>query len=196
MVDRGWLGLGDAGMSTEARIYEILKGVPGVKVRKVQRLWQIRVGKRGGAREDGESLARDMLGDWHALNAAVNDPRDAIVAEIETLVEAGPAIEPEIEPLAEPEPVPVHMAEPEPVEIPAFLAEPPDQSEPPEAVRELIRENEPHGEAQDRLLALYRMLGNKLMLGLASEDEGRLHSRLHGSLHWIDRGAVEVTGKD
>jgi hypothetical protein len=128
------------------------------------KFWEVWIGSRAGAREDGVSLARELA--MQKQEAPVPRPEKAYVAE------------------------------PEPIEIPAFLSEPKPEPNPvPEAIRDLIRENEPHGEAQDRLLALYRSLGNKLMLNLASEADGRLHSRLHGSLRWIDRGAVDVTGK-
>jgi len=134
--------------------------------------WEVWIGSRAGAREDGVSLARELAEKVRGLPKPV--AKEASV----------------------PRPEKAYVAEPEPVEIPAFLSEPKPEANPvPEAIRDLIRENEPHGEAQDRLLALYRSLGNKLMLNLASEADGRLHSRLHGSLRWIDRGAVDVTGK-
>jgi hypothetical protein len=77
------------------------------------------------------------------------------------------------------EPVPVPEKAPEPETIPLALAD-------------LIRENEAYGEAQARLWALYVSLQNKLMLGIASEADARLHTRLHGHLAWISKGAAEV----
>lgn len=155
-------------------IDRLLESVSSKCVNMVGPYWQIRVGKRAGAREDGVSLARDLLS-RHAADLAAEE----VLKEI-----------------AMSRPDSAYTAKPEPIEIPAFLSEPKPEPNPvPEAIRDLIRENEPHGEAQDRLLALYRSLGNKLMLNLASEADGRLHSRLHGSLRWIDRGAVDVTGK-
>ena len=76
------------------------------------------------------------------------------------------------------EPVPEKASEPETI---------------PPALADLIRENEAYGEAQARLWALYVSLQNKLMLGIASEADARLHTRLHGHLAWISKGAVEVT---
>lgn len=63
----------------------------------------------------------------------------------------------------------------------------------PEAIADLVRENEPYGEAKARLMALYISLQNKLMLDLASEAEGRTHTRLHGHLAWMAKGAADVT---
>jgi hypothetical protein len=94
------------------------------------------------------------------------------------------------------------MEEPVLVEIPAFLLEP----EEPEAVEEpvpepetvpadlldLVREDEPYGDTQTRLWELYLELNGKLMLGLATEEDARLHTRLHGHLAWISKGAAEV----
>jgi hypothetical protein len=90
------------------------------------------------------------------------------------------------------EPVQVgHMDEPEPIEIPTFLTPIPLESIPPELLN-LVRENEPYGETQTRLWSLYLELNGKLMLGLATEEDGRLHTRLHGHLAWISKGAAEV----
>jgi hypothetical protein len=102
-----------------------------------------------------------------------------------------------------------HMEEPVPVEIPAFLLEPeapeaveepvpepepePDPPETvPESLLDLVRENEPYGETQTRLWELYLELNGKLMLGLATEEDAKLHTRLHGHLAWISKGAAEV----
>lgn len=93
-----------------------------------------------------------------------------------------------------PRPAETYTAEPEDIAIPAFLKEPePPKETIPEAIADLVRENEPYGEAKARLMALYISLQNKLMLGLASEAEGRTHTRLHGHLAWMARGAADVT---
>lgn len=68
----------------------------------------------------------------------------------------------------------------------------PTPSEPPKEIHEFIREGEPHGEAQARLWKLYNELTTLLMMGLATDEQGRTHSRLHGALYWIGRSAVEV----
>jgi hypothetical protein len=65
-------------------------------------------------------------------------------------------------------------------------------TDPPETLIDLIEPGEAHGDAQTRLFALYNELTNKIVMGLASDAERRLHTRLHGGLHWISRGAVEV----
>jgi len=79
----------------------------------------------------------------------------------------------------------VHVIEPVPEKAP-------DPETIPPALADLIRENEAYGEAQARLWALYVSLQNKLMLGIASETDARLHTRLHGHLAWISKGAAEV----
>lgn len=136
-------------------------------------LWCVWVGSHGGGRANGVSLARDLM-----LNA-IQPPKLP-------------------KPVPQPkrsEPVQVgHMEEPEDIAIPAFLKEPePPKETIPEAIADLVRENEPYGEAKARLMALYISLQNKLMLGLASEAEGRTHTRLHGHLAWMARGAADVT---
>ena len=81
----------------------------------------------------------------------------------------------------------VHVMEPAPVP-----EKKPETETIPPALADLIRENEAYGEAQARLWALYVSLQNKLMLGIASEADARLHTRLHGHLAWISKGAAEV----
>ena len=150
-----------------------------VGAEKIGNLWQVWVGSHGGGRENGVSLARDLM--------ALAMPEAA---------EYKPAPKPETK----------YTAKPEPVEIPRFLR---DDTETealkaevaalkaerdaiPESVKEFIREGEPFGEAQSRLWKLYNTLTGKLMSGLASSEEARMHSRLHGALYWVSRGAVDV----
>ena len=146
------------------QIEAILKGLPGVHVEQVGNLWRINVANLVGARRDGISLAHDLKAQYEARKA--REMKD--------------------------EPPAVWEAEPEPVEMPAFLKAPEPETV-PVGLADLLRENEPYGEAQARLWALYVGLQNKLMLGLASEADARLHTRLHGHLAWISKGAVEVT---
>jgi hypothetical protein len=87
------------------------------------------------------------------------------------------------------------MEEPVPVEIPAFLLEPeapeaveepaPEPETVPEALLDLVQENEAYSDTKTRLWSLYLELNGKLMLNLASPEEIALHSRLHNELHWI-----------
>ena len=158
----------------KSEIQRILKGTP-YRIEQVEHLWQIRIGKHAGARKDGVSLARDLLAKWKL------DP--------------GPAAQPN-----------KHAAAPEPVEIPAFLHDAEDvaalkaelaalkaeRDEVPEGLKEFVREGEPHGEAQTRLWKLYTELTGKMMLKLATSEETRTHTRLHGALYWVSRGAVDV----
>jgi hypothetical protein len=86
-----------------------------------------------------------------------------------------------------PEEAPVqvgHMDEPEPIEIPRFLA--PDVSgDIPAGLIELAEPGETAAEMQARLWALWLEINGKLMLGLASQEEIALHTRLHNELHWF-----------
>ena len=81
--------------------------------------------------------------------------------------------------------------EPEDVAIPAFLATDPPEVVPADLL-DLVREDEPYGDTQTRLWELYLELNGKLMLGLATEEDAKLHTRLHGHLAWISKGAAEV----
>lgn len=63
---------------------------------------------------------------------------------------------------------------------------------PPAEVAELIREGEAFGEAQDRLQAEYNELTNKIELGLATDNDRRKQSRLHGAIDWLRRKGVET----
>jgi hypothetical protein len=77
-----------------------------------------------------------------------------------------------------------HMDEPEPIEIPRFLA--PDVSgDIPAGLIELAEPGETAAEMQARLWALWLEINGKLMLGLASQEEIALHTRLHNELHWF-----------
>jgi len=153
----------------KSQIEAILQDLPNVHIRKVGHLWQIRIGSHAGAREDGLSLARDMLAMHQARERAMAEP---VPVEIPAFL-----LEPVPEAVAEPEPV---LPEPDPVETV------------PEALLDLVRENEPYGDTQTRLWELYLELNGKLMLGLATEEDARLHTRLHGHLAWISKGAAEV----
>jgi hypothetical protein len=159
-------------MDVREQIEAILSGVTGAEIKRIGNLWQIRIGNHAGAREDGVSLARDMLAMHQARKRAMEAP---VPVEIPAFL---------LEPV--PEPVPEAVAEPEPV-----LPEPEPETV-PEALLDLVRENEPYGDTQTRLWELYLELNGKLMLGLATEEDARLHTRLHGHLAWISKGAAEV----
>jgi hypothetical protein len=152
------------------QIETILAGVPDVHVQEVGTLWQIRIGNHAGAREDGMSLARDLKALYLAERRAMDEPEPVEIPEF----------------LLEPEPVPEAVAEPEPV-----LPVPEPESIPPELL-DLVREDEAYGDTQTRLWELYLELNGKLMLGLATEEDAKLHTRLHGHLAWISKGAAEV----
>jgi len=86
-----------------------------------------------------------------------------------------------------PEETPMQVGQlevPEEIEIPRFLA--PDVSgDIPAGLIELAEPGETAAEMQARLWALWLEINGKLMLGLASQEEIALHTRLHNELHWF-----------
>jgi hypothetical protein len=77
-----------------------------------------------------------------------------------------------------------HMDEPEDLEIPRFLEPEPDPLIPAE-LHSLSEPGETVREMQARLWLLYLELQNKVMMALASREEIRLHTTLHGHLNWL-----------
>lgn len=177
----------------ENEIRQVLSGLPDVRVKRVATLWQIGVGGLAGAREDGLSLARDLKAQYEQRKA-----REATV----------------------PRPVHAYTAEPEPVEIPAFLKPDPRDAKiaeleaalaaaaapKPEPVKpegafdasqlsDLIRENEPHADAQRRWLSDFTQLTNRLVdirLPALNDAERAYQRRLQAALYSSRRGAVET----
>ena len=91
----------------------------------------------------------------------------------------------EITPPAEETPVPIgEMEVPEEIEIPRFLA-PETVTAVPEGLIDLAEPGETAAAMQARLWALWLEINGKLMLGLASQEEIALHTRLHNELHWF-----------
>ena len=172
-------------MTSETEIQALLADMPDVHVQEVGTLWQIRIGNHVGAREDGMSLARDLKALYLAERRAMDEPVPVEIPDFlldPEVIET--AEEPEAEIISEPEvteePVPeIDAPEPEPETVPAELLD-------------LVREDEPYGDTQTRLWELYLELNGKLMLGLATEEDAKLHTRLHGHLAWISKGAAEV----
>ena len=101
----------------------------------------------------------------------------------------------EIAPPAEETPVPIgEMEVPEEIEIPPFLAPDPVEGI-PDALLELAEPGETAAAMQARLWALWLEINGKLMLGLASQEEIALHTRLHNELHWF-APPVDETASD
>jgi hypothetical protein len=91
----------------------------------------------------------------------------------------------EIDPPTEETPVQVgQLEEPVDIAIPQFLA-PETVTAIPEGLAELAEPGETAAEMQARLWSLWLELNGKLMLGLASQEEIALHTRLHNELHWF-----------
>ena len=91
----------------------------------------------------------------------------------------------EIDPPAEETPVQVgQLEEPVDIAIPQFLA-PETVTAIPEGLAELAEPGETAAAMQARLWAIWLEINGKLMLGLASQEEIALHTRLHNELHWF-----------
>jgi len=161
------------------QISAILSGLPDVKVCQIGNLWQIRIARHAGAREDGVSLARDLKALYLAERRAMEVPEPVEIPAFLLEPEPDEIDEAASNEVAEPETVELEAAE----EAPGIV---------PEGLADLVRENEAYGDTQTRLWELYLELNGKLMLGLATEEDAKLHTRLHGHLDWISKGAAEV----
>jgi hypothetical protein len=189
-------------MTSETEILDLLTDMPDVRVQEVGTLWQIRIGNHAGAREDGLSLARDLKALYLAERRAMDEPEPVEIPDFLEIPEPEDAEEAEVEEVEEAEAEEALEAEPELAaeEAEPEDAEPVEEAEPtekapgivPEGLADLVRENEAYGDTQTRLWELYLELNGKLMLGLATEEDARLHTRLHGHLDWISKGAAEV----
>jgi hypothetical protein len=146
-----------------------------VKVCQIGNLWQIRLANHAGAREDGLSLARDLKAFYLAERRAMAVPEPVEIPEF----------------LLIPEPEEAELVE-EPEQDDDITEYPESDPVVPEGLADLARENEAYGDTQTRLWSLYLELNGKLMLGLATEEDARLHTRLHGHLDWISKGSAEV----
>jgi len=89
------------------------------------------------------------------------------------------------------------MEIPEEIEIPAFLATDPPESV-PEALLDLVRENEPYGDTRERLWSVFVSIQHKLAddgktMPKATSEEVLLYTRLYPHMGWMAKpGAVEV----
>jgi hypothetical protein len=86
-----------------------------------------------------------------------------------------------------PEETPMQVGQlevPEEIDIPRFLA-PELVTAIPDGLIDLAEPGETAAEMQARLWALWLEINGKLMLGLASQEEIALHTRLHNELHWF-----------
>jgi hypothetical protein len=155
-------------------------------VAKFGNLWQIGFSWVSGAREDGDSLARDLLRKWRTdpapksyaspppVNAPV-PPATDYEAVIESLkaqlaeAQARPAFEPQ--------------GEPEPVKMPEFLkaAEPP-----PADIADLIDWSAPPKERQEALLVKLREVAG--LIGLAEDRGGRATPDLYRKRDRLESG--------
>ena len=92
----------------------------------------------------------------------------------------------EITPPAEETPVQVgQLEEPEDIVIPQFLSPSDPLDSVPESLLDLVEPEETAAAMQARLWAMWLEINGKLMLGLASQEEIALHTRLHNELHWF-----------
>ena len=191
-------------MDTEARIKGILKEVPGVCVNQRGNLWLITIlhGSHAGARENGVSLAEDMLtrwkrGEYGPVEIAHSDP-----VTVSGTDERGAAGDTPDKP---PPPDTVMVENPETLarlkdaekalaEALSKLAK--SQDALPDELRDLVRENEPHAAALGRLRGVYTQLTNRLVdtrLPPLSDAERALQHRLQRALYSERKGAIEIS---
>lgn len=150
--------------------------------------WEVWAGKFAGAQKDGVALAHkiaglhkgnDMPRPAHAYTAEPEpveipeflkpDPRDAKISELEAALAAAAA----------PKPVPVQ----------------PEGAFDASQLSDLIRENEPHADAQRRWLSDFTQLTNRLVdirLPALNDAERAYQRRLQAALYSSRRGAVET----
>jgi hypothetical protein len=149
------------------QIEAVLSGVKDKAINKVGHLWQIRVGARAGARENGVSLARDLLRE-HREDIGETAPippvtdYDAIIADLKAQLAAKPAFEPH--------------AEPETVDVPEFLKAKEDDMEfAADFIAREAQEGEDRAATIARLQLLFEVLTNRSYGGpLPDEDQARL----------------------
>lgn len=171
-------------------INAILSGLPVKHVRQVGPLWDISLGCISGARADGVNLAHDLKAQYEYRKAreareqvsppivervqdaaipAQPDPRDAKIAELEALLAKA----------AQPKPEPVR----------------PEGAFDASLLTDLIRENEPHAEAQRRWLSDFTQLTNRLVdfrLPALNDTERAYQKRLQMALYSSRQGAIET----
>lgn len=180
----------------EPRIRAMLAGTPHA-VQKIGPLWQIRVGTHAGARSEGVSLARELLAKYrreHPQKEAapvetvreVPGPERVVYRDREDMPDQDRAkLEAAVERLRE---AAEKMATPKPKRGPNDMFDLSD-------LQDLIRENEPHAESQERFRLDYVQLTSRLVdprVTPLSDEERRYQSRLQVALYAGRGGAVEI----
>jgi hypothetical protein len=175
------------------QIEAVLSGVKDKAINKVGHLWQIRVGARAGARENGVSLAHDLLKE-HREDIGEIPPQPLTVP----LAPVAPATDYEAI-IAGLKAQLAQARAPEPLEaddlpIPEFLKAP---EAPPPDLADLIEYADTPAETNEKLLVRLREVMG--LIGLA-EDDGRRASaelyrrkdRLESGIRW-NRGRMAET---
>jgi hypothetical protein len=175
----------------KAKIEGILSGLPGVRVKSVGNLWQVSVGGLAGARENGESLAHDLRAQY-----LYRKQREEGMARAEAAARPVPVETPEPEPV-QPDPridlQAARIAELE-AQLEALKAQRNDMFDAGD-LADLIREDEPHADAQRRWRLQYTQLNNRLVdtrLPSLTDAERELLNRLQRALYAGRRGAIET----
>lgn len=171
----------------EPRIKSVLAGTPHA-VTKIGPLWQIRVGKHAGARENGISLAHDLLAKWRI------DPTPAVPV-------ATPAPQPQpaqpIKPLATMTVAPEWMAEAEMTKARLDSREKPVPA-PPAHIADLLRVHETYEQTNERLLPLYREAKNMAERAIDEGDKATRMKweakaeRIETAIHWNRGRKIET----
>jgi hypothetical protein len=164
------------------QIEAVLSGVKDKAINKVGHLWQIRVGARAGARENGISLARDLLKEHREdIGEIPPQPLTAPLAPVAPATDYERIIEELKAQLAEaraPEPL-----EADDLPIPEFLKTP----EPvPSELSDIIDYADTPVESNEKLLVRLReVLG---LIGLAEDAGGRAAAELYRKKDRLESG--------
>ncbi len=155
----------------QKQIEAILSGVKDKKIEQVGPYWQIRVGSRAGARENGVSLARDLLKE-HQEDVAAVPPEPLITPQADELAKLRARI-------AELEAEKLKPADD--IAVPEFLKEPI-----PHELTDLIDPVDTPVQSNEKLLARLReVLG---LIGLAEDAGGRAAPELYRKRDRLESG--------
>jgi hypothetical protein len=173
-------------MNTEKSIRTILSGIPGVRVKRQGRYWQIAFAWLSGAREDGDELARHLLSRYRT-EAPARGIRFEPIIDYHMDRDGDPL--PDI-------PIPEFLfeADPRDAEIQALKAElerakahiETVENTPPADLADLIEVADTPIETNDKLLARLReVLG---LIGLAEDAGGRAAPELYRRRDRLESG--------
>ena len=166
------------------RIEAILTGTP-FAVTKVAHLWQIRVGQHAGARENGVSLAHDLLAKYR------KDPSPAPVQSPPPPAQAGPAIRVDPNRLQQTEANLVATLD-------KLEARERTMPAPPPQIADLLRVHETYEQTNARLVPMYAEAKNMAERAIDAGDKPeRMRweakaERIETAIHWNRGRKIET----